>query len=83
MLYKFPKKYNDFCELSGIFKNLQKLMSCFINFYNKDYIKVGLQEVDFNKDDYYFLFYVIKEIGDEETDEIKEIFKEFEEYEYE
>ena len=83
MLYKFPKKYDNFYELNEMLRNIQKLISCFVNFYSKDYIKVGLQEVDFNRDSYYFLFYVIKEIGEEEVDEIKEIFKEFEEYEYE
>jgi hypothetical protein len=62
-------------------RDIQKLISCFVNYYSKDYIKVGLQEVDFSKDDYYFLFYIIKEIGDEEVNEIEEIFKEYECYE--
>lgn len=81
MLYKFPKVYNNFYELNVILRSIQTLISCFVNYYSKDYIKVGLQEVDFSKDDYYFLFYVIKEIGDEEVNEIEEIFKEYECYE--
>lgn len=81
MLFKFPKGYNNFYELSIMLRDVQKLISCFVNYYSKDYIKVGLQEVDFSKDDYYFLFYVIKEIGDEEVNEIEEIFKEYECYE--
>ena len=81
MLYKISKHYDNFYELSGMLRDIQKLISCFENFYSKDYIKVGLQEVEFNKNDYYFLFYVIKEIGDEELNEIDEIFKEYECYE--
>jgi len=81
MLFKFPKSSDSFYELDFMFRNIQKLISCFVNYYSKDYIKVGLQEVEFNKDDYYFLFYVIKEIGNEEVNEIDEIFKELEYYE--
>lgn len=81
MLFKFPKDYNNFYELNVMLRSIQKLISCFVNFYSKDYIKVGLQEVDFSKDDYYFLFYVIKEIGDEEENEIDELFKSYECYE--
>lgn len=81
MLFKFPKGYNNFYELNVILRSIQTLISCFVNFYSKDYIKVGLQEVDFNKDDYYFLFYIIKEIGDEEENEIDELFKSYECYE--
>lgn len=81
MLFKFPKSSDSFYELVFMLRNIQKLISCFVNYYSKDYIKVGLQEVEFNKDDYYFLFYVIKEIGNEEVNEIDEIFKELEYYE--
>lgn len=81
MLFKFPKSSDSFYELDFMLRNIQKLISSFVNYYSKDYIKVGLQEVEFNKDDYYFLFYVIKEIGNEEVNEIDEIFKELEYYE--
>lgn len=81
ILFKYPKSYDNFYELNNMLRNIQTLISCFVNFYSKDYIKVGLQEVDFNKDDYYFLFYIIKEIGEVEESEIEEMFKEYECYE--
>lgn len=82
MLYKFSKANDGFYELSDLFRNIQKLVSCFVNYFDRDYIKTGIQEVDFDKDDYYFLFYIIKEIGEEEKlNEIEEIFKEYECYE--
>ncbi len=82
ILYKFPKSSNMFYELSYMLKNIQKLISCFVNYYSKEHIKTGLQEVEFNDDCYYFLFYIIKEIGEEEKiDEIEEMFKNYEYYE--